>query len=279
VVAVCDYTERLRAAVAEWMALLELPKRHAALHQDPVAQREHRAWLVSAEGEALQLIRALLGQPEAESLHWFWGGKERLVTSRRHLQWQLSDWVEKIAYPQTPLLRNELINRDHPSASANTGRKRLLAAMLSAPGEESLGIAKTPAEKSLYLSLLQESGLHRRQNGRLGFYPPDQGNDPCNVNPVWEAMTQLLGDHGERQIALPELYATLTGRPFGLKLGVLLFDALPQALGLNPADLTTAPGEVIEGFIQHEACESTLYLTLQLQWSGSRARKCPPFPL
>jgi hypothetical protein len=394
VVAVCDYTERLRAAVAEWMALQELPKRHAALHQDPVAQREHRAWLVSAEGEAVQLIRALLGQPEAESLHWFWGGKERLVTSRRHLQWQLSAWVEKIAYPQAPLLRNELINRDHPSASANTGRKRLLAAMLSAPGEESLGIAKTPAEKSLYLSLLHESGLHRRQNGRLGFYPPDQGNDPCNVNPVWEAMTRLLGDNGERQIALPELYATLTGRPFGLKLGVLpvlvvayslahrrevafyqegafcesltieqaellcrrpdlfalerfdlgglrgdlfdryigsvvgqvredatlldivrpltqfigrlpeytrhcanlgagakrvldafsqaqspgvlLFDALPQALGLNPADLTTASGEVIEGFVQHLVGVlrelNKAYPALLIHWQGELNR-------
>ena len=390
VVAVCDYTERLRETVSEWMALRDLPKRHAALQQDPVAQREHRAWLASAEGEALQLIRTLLDQPEASSLKWYWGGKNLLVNNRRHLQHLLSIWVEKDAYPQSALFRNELINREHPSPSANTGRKRLLAAMLAAPHEESLGIAKTPAEKSLYLSLLQESGLHRKQNGRFGFHPPDPSNDPCKVSPAWDEMTRLLGDNGERQIALPELYSKLAGRPFGLKLGVLpvlltayllahrrevalyqegafceslsteqaellcrrpdlfalerfdlgglrgdlfdryvgsvvgkvredatlldivrpltqfisrlpeytrhcaslgtyakrvldafsqaqspgvlLFNALPQALGLNPADFTTAAGEVVESFVQHlvEVLRelNKAYPTLLHHWQG-----------
>jgi hypothetical protein len=218
VVAVCDFTERLREALAEWIALVEMPKHHAALHQDPVAQREHRAWLISAEAEALQLIRALLGEPE--SLRWFWGGEKRPVTDRRDLQRQLSDWVECTVYTSTPWFRNELINRDQPSPSANTGRKRLLAAMLAAPGEEELGIAKTPAEKSLYLSLLKASRLHREQDGKLGFYPPDEA-DPCRVRPLWQAITSLLGDGGERQIPLPELYALLMSRPYGVKLGVL----------------------------------------------------------
>jgi hypothetical protein len=221
VVAVCEASERLQEAVAEWKALLELPKRHAALHHDPVAQREHRAWLENAEAEALRLIRALLDEPEAESLIWFWGGRRILVNNRRHLQQLLSEWVEETAYPHTPLFRNELINRDQPSPSANTGRKRLLAAMLAAPDQEDLGIAKTPAEKSLYLSLLKESGLHRKQAGQRGFYPPDPAHDPCRVGPVWRVITQVLGDSGERQVPLPELYAVLTGRPYGVKRGVL----------------------------------------------------------
>ena len=74
VVAVCDSTERLRSAMAEWIALLELPKMHAVLHQDPVAQREHRAWLMNAETEALHLIHSLLGEPESPSLRWYWSG-------------------------------------------------------------------------------------------------------------------------------------------------------------------------------------------------------------
>lgn len=221
VVAVCHSTERLREAVAEWIALLDLPKRHAALHQDPVAQQEHRAWLGNAEAEVLRLVRTLLGEPE--SFRWYWGGVERPVANRRDLQRRLSDWVEETIYPRAPWLRNELINRDHPSPSANTGRKRLLAAMLAAPGEDGLGIAKTPAEKSLYLSLLKESGLHRAEGGRHGFYPPgeDDARDPCRLRFAWQAITGLLGDGGERQVPLPELYGLLAGRPFGVKLGVL----------------------------------------------------------
>lgn len=221
VVAVCESNERLREAVAEWMALQELPSRYAVLHRDPVAQREHRAWLDNAEAEALRLIRALLDEPEAGSLRWFWGGTEACLTGRRDLQQRLSGWVQTTVYPQAPLFRNELINRDQPSPSANTGRKRLLAAMLAAPEQESLGIAKTPAEKSLYLSLLKESGLHRKQPGRRGFYPPDPDHDPCRVRPVWNAITGLLGNSGERQVPLPEVYAVLAGRPYGVKLGVL----------------------------------------------------------
>lgn len=221
VVAVCESNERLLDATAEWKALRELPKRHAVLHNDPVAQREHRDWLDNAESEALRLIRALLDEPEADSLAWFWGGRKILVNNRRHLQHLFSQWVEKTAYPQAPLFRNELINRDQPSPSANTGRKRLLAAMLAAPDQEDLGIAKTPAEKSMYLSLLKESRLHSKQDGRLGFFAPDPVHDPCQVGPVWEAIAQTLGDNGERQVPLPELYAVLTGRPYGVQRGVL----------------------------------------------------------
>ncbi|MDD5037278.1 MAG: hypothetical protein PHE55_21335, partial [Methylococcaceae bacterium] len=218
VVAVCDFTERLREAVSEWMALQDLPKRHAELQQDPVAQREHRAWLESAEAEAVQLLRTLLGEPE--SLVWYWGGTRVWIDGRRHLQRKLSDWVEKQVYPQSPEFRNELVNRDQPSASANTGRKRLLAAMLAAPHEESLGIAKTPAEKSLYLSLLKASGLHRAEGGLLGFHPPNKP-DRCHLIPAWNAITRLLGGDGSAQVPLPEIYAKLKGRPFGVMHGVL----------------------------------------------------------
>jgi hypothetical protein len=218
VVALCQSTERLREAVAEWMALQELPKRYAALQSDPVAQREYQTWLTHAESETTQLISALLEEPE--SLRWFFGGEEQGVRDRRDLQRQLSAWVEEVCYPQAPLIKNELVNWDHPSASANTGRKRLLAAMLNAADQESLGIEKTPAEKSLYLSLLKASGLHRQGEVHWGFYPPVD-EDPCRLSPIWQALTQMLGDHGERQVELTAIYEVLRRPPYGVKLGVL----------------------------------------------------------
>lgn len=69
VVAVCTVTERLRELVSVWLALRELPRQQAALHQDPVAQREHQTWLATAEHEALGLLQTLIEQPE--TLHWF----------------------------------------------------------------------------------------------------------------------------------------------------------------------------------------------------------------
>lgn len=219
VVAICRSTEQLRERVAEWQALVELPRQHAQLQQDPVAKREHQSWLETAEAEAINSIRALLEAPE--QLRWWIGGEMRPITTRRELQVELSDWALE-CFRLSPRIRNELINRERPSTSAATGRKKLLAAMLSAPEHEGLGIAKTPAEKSLYLSLLHESRLHRAgADGHWDFYPPDPKHDPCRLGPAWRAIDKALGDAGQRQVPITELYAILQAPPFGMRLGVL----------------------------------------------------------
>ncbi|MBN2887440.1 MAG: hypothetical protein JXM75_12105 [Chromatiaceae bacterium] len=218
VIALCPFTEQLRERVNHWQALDELPRHHAALHQDPVAQREHREWLASAEAEALALLRTLIEEPSA--LRWNLGGEWREIRTRRALQVALSEWVEGRCFPKAPRIRNELINRAHPSPSAATGRKRLLAAMLEAAEQPNLGIEKDPAEKSLYLSLLKQSGLHREEAGRYGFFAPP-AEDRCALRPLWDAITESLGDDGERQVEVSTIYARLQGKPYGVRLGVL----------------------------------------------------------
>lgn len=234
VVALCPFTERLNESVAEWMALRDLPARHAELHHDPVARREHRAWLENAELDTGRLLRALLDEPEA--LCWYWGGREEPLRDRRHLQERLSRWADVQCFPKSPLLRNELINRDRPSPSANLGRKRLLAAMLTAADRPDLGIEKTPAEKSLYLSLLKHSGLHRAVEGRLGFHGPDPDDDPCRLCPLWAAIGERLGGSGEQQVPLTELYNLLARPPYGAKLGTLPVLIVAYLLA-NPRDV------------------------------------------
>ncbi|WP_028487507.1 hypothetical protein [Thiothrix lacustris] len=229
VVALCTSTERLREAVITQLALQELPKHHAALHQDPVAQREYRDWLHNAELETGKLLRGLLEEPE--SLQWSANGKVWQVRNRRGLQEKLSEWMTTYCYHKAPLLRNELANWDKPSASANTGRKRLINAMLTSADQPYLGIEKTPAEMSLYLSLLKETGLHREEQGRWGVHEPalvnvfDNGKllfqIPNSLQPMWDTITKTLGDAGARQVPLTEIYNTLRQPPFGIKLGIL----------------------------------------------------------
>jgi len=79
---------------------------------------------------------------------------------------------------------------------------------------------KTPAEMSLYLSLLKASRLHRHVDAILGIYPPDEHCDPCKLHPVWEGITDYLGDSGQQQ-PVTSLYRFLQSRPYGIKQGVL----------------------------------------------------------
>lgn len=103
--------------------------------------------------------------------------------------------------------------------------------MLTSADQPYLGIDKTPAEMSLYLSLLKNTGLHREQQGHWGFHAPapiDVLNNgellfqiPNSLQAMWEAITRLLGGAGARQVPLPEIYNILRQPPFGIKLGIL----------------------------------------------------------
>ena len=99
----------------------------------------------------------MVGEPQ--HLTWYFGAEQQVIADKRMLQAALSALVESY-YQLTPKIRNELINWDTPSSSANTGRKRLMCAMITHPDFEDLAIEKTPAEKSIYLSLLKASRLH-----------------------------------------------------------------------------------------------------------------------
>jgi len=224
-VALCEVQDRLREAIFEWTALMEIPQHYPVLQQDTIAQREHQVWLDNAKIEALAQIQGFIEQPDSPSLRWFWGeshGKrEYVINSRRHWQELLSEWTEKKLYPCAPFFHNELINRDQPSASANAGRKRLLESMLKCSEQDNIGIDKTPAEKSLYLSLLKVSGLHRQRHGAFGFYPPDPTSDPCRLQPAWTMITAILTQQGGQQVPLLHLYEILSKKPFGVKSGVL----------------------------------------------------------
>ncbi len=238
VVAICPFTERLREAVFKQIALRELPQRHPTFQHDPVVQREHRDCLQKAEQEISLLFRKWLEIPG--NLQWMAQGETWQVYNRRQLQDHLSRWMTHYCYPKAPIIRNELINWDTPSISANTGRKRLINAMLNKADQQYLGIDKTPAEMSLYLSLLQATGLHAKKNGRWGFqelrdvslsvnedstfkitHAQEANPDPCKLVPMWEHIHKRLRTAGNCQVGITDIYQSLHQPPFGIKLGVL----------------------------------------------------------
>lgn len=218
VIAFCHSTDLLRQSVLEWIVLKDLPKVHSELHQDPVAKREYTSWFMNVEAETHRLLDTLIGQPK--DLTWYFGSQKQVVSDKRILQAALSSSVESY-YTSTPKIKNELINWDSPSSSANTGRKRLMCAMITHPDYEDLGIEKTPPEKSIYLSLLKASKLHRKEAGQWGFYEPKTDDDPCRITPIWHEIHRLFGERSGQQIPVKNIYKHLQKPPYGVKMGVL----------------------------------------------------------
>lgn len=86
------------------------------------------------------------------------------------------------AYPKTPILWNELINRRQLTSQGAKARRELLEAMIECSDQEKLGLTGYGPEVSMYYSLLGETGIHREEDEEWGFFPEfftdDKINDP-----------------------------------------------------------------------------------------------------
>jgi len=207
----------VRLTVTEVIALERIQRNSSELSHDPVGQRELKDRLHAArfmEGELLKAILDGLG-----GSRWFYGQQELNICNKRALQVELSK-VSGDIYCQAPLIRNEMINRDKLSSSAAAGRNRLFEAMLEHEIDPDLEIEKYPAEKAIYKSALQASGLHVFQNNKWQFSVPPN-DDPCRVKPAWDAMDIFFNRSELHALPVLELFEELKRPPYGLKDGLV----------------------------------------------------------
>lgn len=225
-VVLCLSGNQLRDAVAETQALQRVQVNRQELHSDPIAKREFEDRLTAAEQSQASLLQALVDSPELNS--WFHQGQNKQVSTKRALQGLMSHVLEA-AYHQAPLIHNELVNRDNPSAQANAARNKLLLAMLERESEADLGIEKFPPEKAIYRSLLKATGIHRHQeDGSWAFVEPEKDKRKqtkvfreSNILPAWQRIDAFLDSTEEEAKSFSELNKELMAPPFGVKAGVL----------------------------------------------------------
>lgn len=72
----------------------------------------------------------------------------------------------------------------------------------------------------MYLSVLQETGIHHQAGGTWVFGPP-VGDDRCRVTPAWQAMDRFLETTQQAPRPVTELYEVLEQPPFGMRQGLL----------------------------------------------------------
>ncbi|MCK5918702.1 MAG: hypothetical protein KAG34_09760, partial [Cocleimonas sp.] len=215
-------TEHLRDAIADVKALREIQASNQALNSDPIAQREFKdRYQVALQTEENKHAE-IFDYPEKS--HWYWLGKTFAISNKRDLQNKLSSILDAV-YKDTPIIKNELINRVKPSSQAAGGRNRLLQAMVSHPDKEDLGIEKFPAEKAMYRAVLRETGLHVTIDEQWEFSEPTK---KASLYPVWRAMEIFLDSAEKKPRSFHELADIIGKPPYGVKAGILpiLFLAL-----------------------------------------------------
>ena len=217
----------LQDVVSELAYLHWVAENTPELEGDAVARRELSVRRMEAERDVSNRLTEIFGGDREGACAWYHNGQPVDINSQRARNEYLSEICDAV-YHETPLIRNELINRRKISAAVATARKKLVQAMFEKGNCEDLGIEGYPAEMSIYRSLLWNTGIHRKVSGVWGFHPPET-DDKNRILPTWEAIEAFLDEcEGNRQPVV-KLYERLMAPPLGVRSGplpILLYAAI-----------------------------------------------------
>lgn len=193
---------------ARWMHILETCDE---LRVDDVARSEVTARMDEAATILTHAIgvEAMTGQ-EA----WFHCGEPVDIPDRTALS-KLTSQICETIYPDSPVLRNELINRGKLSTAIASARTRLIQRMISDGDKEMLGMEGAPPERTIYLAMFANSSIHRnRGEGEFSFGPPDTGARG-NWSAAWEVCRNAV--IAPEPLSLQDLLNELGRPPIGLR--------------------------------------------------------------
>ena len=148
---------------------------------------------------------------------WVFDGKEQKIESHRDFNQLLSRVCNEV-YCKTPVMANELFNKHKLSGTIAAARKSYLTYLTEHYSDDGMGFPedKFPPEKTIYSSLLLNTGLH--QNGEFADAPTNKG-----FMPLWDACEEFLQSSENKARKISELIKLLSAQPYKLKQGFLEF--------------------------------------------------------
>lgn len=165
---------------------------------------------------------------------WFYNGREENIKSKKALNETLSKICD-IEFRNAPHFKNELVNKEFLSPQISTARKSFLRYLLNNESIENLGFPndKYPPEKSIYITLAKDTGIHTQNNILKHFSfsaPADE-----TFKPLWNECDAFIKSANSSKRNLGELYEILSISPFKLKKGFVEF-WIPMFLIINKED-------------------------------------------
>lgn len=219
--------------------------------KDAVAKRELQNILTAQQ----QLLNHYVwGVLYSDAVTWIYDGKLiKAINSGADLNAKLSEIVDEVYY-ETPIFRNELINRHSISGAIHNARKNYFAALVKNNDQKDFGFPKKnfPPEKTIYISLLRETGIHVKDQGNIW----DLKEPKRSVfKSLWNASEDFLESCKSEKKPLTSFFEVLGQKPFKMKQGFLEF-WIPTFLFIKRDDFALFGDQ---GYIP-ELNESVLYL-------------------
>lgn len=156
-----------------------------------------------------------------KTVTWIYKGEVLVLNSQTQFNKQLSEICREV-YWATPVFKNELVNRHQISGSIATARKYFFKKLFKNAQKEDLGFDKRlfPAEKTIYLTLLKQTGIHQRKNTiHFTLGRPTE----ASFEQLWQISEQFLESAKINRRSLQEFESVLASKPLKLKKGVIDF--------------------------------------------------------
>lgn len=165
---------------------------------------------------------------------WYYNGKLEQIKSKKALNETLSKICDN-EFKSAPHYKNELVNKEFLSPQISTARKSFLRHLLNNESLENLGFPndKFPPEKSIYLTLVKDTGIHKKDN-KLNHYVYSAPTD-ATFKLLWDECDSFIKSANSSRRNLGELYEILSKAPFKLKKGFTEF-WVPLFLIINRED-------------------------------------------
>jgi hypothetical protein len=213
----------LRIRAVEQAALQTMLETIAQLQTDKVARRAVQQRLVQV-GKLLQgTLHRAFDITSSQVVCWVQGDRRKMqhITAFNAMLSEICDEVYSIQLGGERsqfVLWNELINRRELTSQGAKARRELITAMLERSDQEQLGLVGNGPEVSIYASVLEKTGIHRRnQEGVFGF---DRPNQP-GVLVAWDAIAAFCKEATTQRQSIDQLYKRLDAPPYGIKQGVI----------------------------------------------------------
>lgn len=184
---------------------------------DKVAQRELKS-LINHERNLLNasVLNSLFRY--GHDVVWVYRGEEVTIASKSDFNKLLSRICDEV-YHQTPRYINEMVNKHRPSGAMSLARVNYLTHLLENSAEYNLGFedGMFKPEKTIYLTLLKNTGIHRHFLGAYELNAPLEES----FKALWNVCEEFLESSKEKPRKLGELICTLKTPPFKLKQGLI----------------------------------------------------------
>ncbi|MTI69248.1 MAG: hypothetical protein FH751_03190 [Firmicutes bacterium] len=210
---------RLNSLLKEYDAIKYLIGKNRYEGNDQLLDEELNVHLEDVENQ-LQSYLDIYIKPEKKAANYYYRGKRKRITRKSNLTRLISIICEKV-YNDTPVIINELINKDKPTKVAIRHRQKVIDGLLRNKIEKNLGLKGYGQDVTIMRATLIVPGI-LKQNNKKAYL--DNVNIPAKLKNVLDIIRDYcIKTSTEGSKTFSELYNILIKPKYsiGLKRGVI----------------------------------------------------------